>query len=58
MVDDKQELNVEELQKGLKASMKMCRWVYANAIEEGFSASEALQFAIAYMTAIFSAAKK
>lgn len=57
MVDDKQEHNVEELQKGVKASMIMCRWVYMNAIEVGFTSSEALQFALAYMTAICSAAK-
>ena len=48
----------KEMYDGLHAIIKMCRWTYEKAIEEGFTTSQAMELSNTYMRSIMSLGSK
>lgn len=48
----------KEMYDGLHAIIKMCRWAYEKAIEEGFTTSQAMELSNTYMRSIMSLGSK
>ena len=42
----------KEMYDGVHAIIKMCRWTYEKAIEEGFTTSQAMELSNTYMRSI------
>lgn len=48
----------KEMYDGVHAIIKMCRWTYERAIEEGFTTSQAMELSNTYMRSIMSLGSK
>lgn len=48
----------KEMYDGVHAIIKMCRWTYEKAIEEGFTTSQAMELSNTYMRSIMSLGSK
>lgn len=47
----------ENMIKGIQATVKIARWVYEAAVNEGFSQKHAFDMSIAYVNCILTAGK-
>ena len=43
---------------GVHALVKICRWTYEKAVEEGFTTSQAMELSNTYMSAVVSAGSR
>lgn len=59
MENNSKELNStqEEMIKGIQATVKIARWVYEAAIDEGFSQAHAFAMSLGYFTGVIQAAQ-
>lgn len=47
----------ENMIKGIQATVKVARWVYEAAVDEGFSQEHAFAMSIAYLNCVLTAGK-